>query len=103
MSVLLGGCLCSYVGEASIKLFWIFNASRLDLSLAGVIPRFTNVDVSIALGILMFIWGKTSIKLFCIFVHPRPRCIAWVIPRITNVDVNIACGNTYVRMGRNLT
>ncbi len=51
-----------------LMIFYLSPA--LDVSLAKVILRFARIDVSIAEGILMFIWGQVQHK------HVEELCVS---------------------------
>ena len=63
------------------------------MCIALVRVRSVGVDVSIARGILMFIWAKPKAELSCFLSGPRAdMSIALVRVRSVGVDVSIARG-----------
>ena len=91
MSVLPKDYVCSW-GENLAPIVQIFIFPTLDVRLAQAILRFTSVDASPALGILMFIRGVGLV------LNGRPVLsfpaldvrLAQAILRFTRVDVSLA-------------
>ena len=70
----------------------LLSSPALDVSLTRVVLRFTNVDVSLAWGILMLIWGANlaPVGLGFSYFPSLDVSLAQVILRFTNVDVSLA-------------
>ena len=59
------------MGETKSRIVVLFIGSQADMSIAQARVRSVGVDVSIAKGILMFIWAKPKAELTFFLLVPR--------------------------------